>query len=99
VTIVIALRCNALVMASDSQGTEESGNVRRQVDKVFPLSSRGVWGAAGPEQIIEEIRQEIVREEAMFEQAAVIGPSLRNILGPIITPHYKSYYPKVARAS
>jgi proteasome beta subunit len=55
-TIVIALRClDGLVMAADSQSTESAGNVRRTVDKIFPLSTRSVWGGSGSGQVIREM--------------------------------------------
>jgi proteasome beta subunit len=53
-TLVIAMRCSdGLIMASDSQATEATGNVRHPTQKLHALGARAVWGGSGGSQVLQ----------------------------------------------
>jgi proteasome beta subunit len=92
VTIVIALRCaDGVIMASDSQGTEASGNVRFPVEKVFQLHSRAVAGGSGAHQVIADIRTDLTSLSTVLETSTDLDQSLMGRIRPILHKHYSAH--------
>jgi len=92
VTIVIALRCaDGVIMASDSQGTEASGNVKFPVEKVFQLHSRAVAGGSGAHQVIADIRADLTSLSDALEASADLDQSLMGRIRPILQKHYGAH--------
>ncbi|MGO9343406.1 MAG: hypothetical protein ACLP6E_12945 [Acidimicrobiales bacterium] len=53
--IVAARRRDGAVIGADSQATEMTANTKWEVDKLYSLGDRIVWGASGQTAIISEI--------------------------------------------
>jgi 20S proteasome alpha/beta subunit len=91
-TLVIAIACtDGVLVASDSQSTEESGSVRYPVDKVFLLTSSAVWGASGVGQIIREIRETFERSQDVLEATPDMATSPVSLVRPLLEKHYGNF--------
>lgn len=82
-------------MAADSQGTEGSGNpftqVRKEVPKIFRLTSRAVWGGAGSGQVIQDLNKEVATLESALEASPDMRTSMMSIVKPTLSRHYNDY--------
>lgn len=92
----MALRCaDGVLMASDSQGTEGYGSpftqVSLEVQKIFPLTSRAVWGAAGQGQVMRDLQKESSVSSDVLESSPDIRESMLSIVRPIFKRHYDAY--------
>jgi 20S proteasome alpha/beta subunit len=91
-TIVIAA-CyrDGVMMASDSQSTEETGGIRYDVPKVFQLTDRAMWGGSGSGQIIREVRQVLEANRAALEATDTPGQVLVGLVRPVLALHYQNF--------
>lgn len=95
-TLIIALRCtDGVIMASDSQSTEEAGNIGYPVPKIFELIPRAVWGGSGSGQIIRELRQQFDSVRDQLEASPAIAQSLVSVVKPVLQAHYNNFIPNV----
>jgi len=78
-------------MASDSQSTETSGNIRYPVDKLFRLCANGIWGASGSGQIIREIGDAVTLAADMLDATPDIRASLVSLVRPVLVKHYSNF--------
>ncbi len=92
-TLVIGLVCrDGVIMASDSQATEATGEVRRSDIKVFPLTDRALWGASGMGQVIRDIGTAMAQARPTLEAAGPnLGQMLSIVIKPQLTRHYSNY--------
>jgi proteasome beta subunit len=91
-TIVIALSCNdGVVMASDSQATETTAGVRYNVQKIFQLSTRAVWGGTGDSQTISDIDQALQAFGPQIEGAADLTQVLPVVIRPVLARRYANF--------
>jgi proteasome beta subunit len=91
-TIVIALSCSdGVVMASDSQASEMAAGVRFNVQKIFQLSSRAVWGGTGDTQTIGEIDQALQAFRPQIEGSADLTQILPVVVRPILARRYANF--------
>lgn len=92
-TLVIALLCqDGVILASDSQSTEMTGAVRFDVPKVFPLTSRALWGGSGMVQVIRDIGIALDKARPALEAGVPeIGQALAELVGPELVRHYNNY--------
>jgi len=89
-TLIVALQCaDGVILASDSQSTESTGNVRSAVQKVFPLTDHAVWGASGSGQVIAEIRERLTN--IANGAPGTMGQCIVNGIKPILDRHYKNF--------
>ncbi len=89
-TLVVALQCtDGAILASDSQSTESTGNVRSAGQKVFPLTEHAVWGASGNGQIIAEIRDRLT--DITNSTPVIMGQGIVNKVRPVLDRHYKNF--------
>jgi proteasome beta subunit len=88
-TIVIALSCNdGVVMASDSQAT---AGVRWNVQKIFQLSDRAVWGGTGDTQTISDINQVLQLMRPQIEGGADLTQLLPIAINPVLRRRYSTF--------
>ena len=91
-TIVIALSCSdGVVMASDSQATEQHAGVRWNVQKIFQLSDRGVWGGTGDTQTIGEIDRALQAVRPQMDGGADLTQLLPFVIRPILMRRYANF--------
>jgi proteasome beta subunit len=91
-TIVIALSCSdGVVMASDSQATEMAAGVRWNVQKIFELSSRAVWGGTGDTQTISDINQALQMVRPQIEGGADLTQLLPIAINPVLRRRYAAF--------
>lgn len=87
-------------MGSDSQASEVISNTRFAIEKIFPLTSRAVWGATGWVGIMDDIRSKVERHgcRGELEKTENVGTVLQRYIQPILTDHYKHFIPQVPNA-
>ena len=91
-TIVIALSCSdGVVMASDSQAVEMAAGVRWNVQKVFQLSDRAVWGGTGDTQTIGEIDRSLQTFRPQIDGGADLTQVLPLVIRPILARRYANF--------
>jgi proteasome beta subunit len=92
VTLVIALVCaDGVIMASDSQATEGSGDVKFPTQKVFQLGPRALIGGSGAVQVITEIRSQLLDVADLLEGSPDRCQSLASNVQPVLQKHYSRY--------
>lgn len=93
-TLIVALRCrDGVLMASDSQGTEDPYGVRFEVQKVFKLTPRAVWASSGLGQVMHDLVVEAGRRASELDAAGDMRDMLVDIVRPILQKHYSAYLP------
>src|SRR5712692_8047552 len=93
-TVIVAARCrDGAIMASDSQATEMVAGVRWDVQKVFPLTARAVWGASGLSSVIDDVRREIESSSETLAKTSNLMNSFRGLIHPIMKRHYDYFLP------
>jgi len=91
-TIVIALSCSdGVVMASDSQAVETAAGVRWNVQKIFQLSDRAVWGGTGDSQTITEIERALQGVRAQIEGGVDLIQLLPVVINPVLRRRYSPF--------
>jgi proteasome beta subunit len=91
-TIVIALSCSdGVVMASDSQATEPYAGVRYNVQKVFQLSDRAVWGGTGDAQTVAEINRALQAIRPAVEGGSDLIQLLPVAIHPVLRQRYATF--------
>lgn len=85
-------------MASDSQSTEMTGDVRWPVQKVFQLSSHAVWGGSGQGQILKELEATFTANRDNLDKSPDMAQSLVYLTRPVLEPHYKNFLQPVPGA-
>lgn len=98
-TLIIALCCtDGVIMASDSQATESTGNVRWEVEKIFQMSTHAVMGGSGMDAALTEIRKDVEEKSGLLDQmeeSKDIDQSIVSIVKPILEKHYERFIPDV----
>lgn len=98
-TLVIALcGTDGVIMASDSQTTEDTGGVRWDIEKLFQMSDHGVMGGSGLHAALADIREAVASQrEALnkMESSKDVAQSLVSIIRPILLKHYERFIPDV----
>jgi 20S proteasome alpha/beta subunit len=88
-TLVIALACtDGVVLASDSQSTERTGNIRYPIQKTWQLSPHAVWGASGQGQVIQEIRTTLESVGDALDRTPDRAMTLVSLIKPVLEKHY-----------
>ena len=91
-TIVIALSCNdGVVMASDSQAVEMAAGVRWNVQKIFQLSDRAVWGGTGDAQTVSEIDRALQAIRPQVDGGADLIQLLPVAINPVLMRRYATF--------
>jgi hypothetical protein len=82
-------------MAADSQATETAGNVRHPTDKLFQLTPRSVWGAAGGAQIARDLQRQLPEAATAIDASADPAQLITNEVRKVLLQHYTPYLPQV----
>src|SRR6266852_7468065 len=91
-TIVIALSCSdGVVMASDSQATEQRAGVRFDVPKIFKLTDDAVWGGTGDSQTISDINQALQAVGPQIEGQTDRTQILATVIRPVLMRRYANF--------
>jgi 20S proteasome alpha/beta subunit len=91
-TVIVAARCrDGAIMASDSQATEMATGVRWDVQKVFRLTDRAVWGASGMTNITDDVRATLEDVADMLVRTPRLDNALRKLVGPVVKGHYDTW--------
>jgi len=95
-----------MILASDSQATEETGNVRHPIPKLHNLGARSVWGGSGGVQILSEVGTALNAAQAVVDALPrdQIGQNLVSLVRPSLVRHYTNHlsvpgYPPSSPAS
>lgn len=90
-TLVIALSCSdGVVMASDSQTTEEYSDVRYSIDKIFDLAGHAVWAGAGDQQTVLDINEALTEARDTIATAPNRPQALVDAVKPVLERRYNN---------
>ena len=78
-------------MASDSQATEQTGQVRFEVEKLFPLTPVSVWGGSGHVEVIKGVRAALESEQAALDASPNPDVSMQTYTGRVAKRHHDAY--------
>lgn len=82
-----------MILASDSQSTEASGNVKSSVEKIRPLTDFSVWGASGMGQISADLEKQL--QGFKEEHPDFMAQSLASKINPVLNRHYSNFIANV----
>ena len=91
-TVVLALRCaDGIVMASDSQITDDARGLTYPAQKLHPLGKHAAWGGSGSRAVLYDLEQIFNSEAESVVEAKDIGHALQGRVLPVLKYHYENY--------
>lgn len=91
-TVVLAIRCaDGLVMAADSQITDDAREISYLASKLHPLGDTAAWGGSGARSVLKELEDLFEQESDSVIQADEVARALQDRVQPVLRHHYERY--------
>lgn len=91
-TVVLAIRCgDGLVMAADSQITDDDRGVSFRARKLHRLADVGAWGGSGSRAVLKELEERFDAAGEGIARADDVARALQGEVLPVLRHHYDHF--------
>ncbi|WP_217915861.1 hypothetical protein [Miltoncostaea marina] len=95
-TVVLAIRCaDGLVIASDSQITDDDRGMSFPAQKLHDLGDHAAWAGSGARGVLRDIDAALTARADEVLAALDIGHALQEVALPILRHHYDHFIPEI----
>lgn len=95
-TVVLSILCaDGVVIASDSQVTDDDRGMSYPAQKLHDLGEHGAWGGSGARGVLGDIERELESRAEEVLAADQVGHALQEVSIPILRRHYENFIPEI----
>jgi proteasome beta subunit len=96
VTIVLSIVCaDGLVLAADSQVTDDDRAMSYPAQKLHALGDHGAWGGSGARSVLLDLERDLEASPSAILEADDVGRAIQERVLPLLRHHYENFIAEV----